>query len=215
MIQTILIFIIIFSILVIIHEFGHFYFAKRAGILVREFAIGMGPKVFSHRKNGTTYTVRIFPLGGYVRMAGYGDDTNELRAGMPIKILVNEQNNITLINLSDKEQIHAIPMEITQFDLDEAMFLEGMVPGNSAPVRYTVEREALIVEPDGTEVQVAPIDVQFQSASLVNRMLTNFAGPMNNFILGVVVFSVLAFIQGGVASDANKLGEVISGGVAE
>ena len=89
MLQTILIFLIIFSILVIIHEFGHFYFAKKAGILVREFAIGMGPKVFSTRKNGTTYTVRLLPLGGYVRMAGYGDDETELRAGMLVKILVD------------------------------------------------------------------------------------------------------------------------------
>ena len=49
MFQTIITFIIVFSILVIIHEFGHFYFAKKAGILVREFAIGMGPKIFSQR----------------------------------------------------------------------------------------------------------------------------------------------------------------------
>ena len=43
MIATIITFIIVFSILVIFHEFGHYYFAKRAGILVREFAIGFGP----------------------------------------------------------------------------------------------------------------------------------------------------------------------------
>ena len=41
-------FIIIFGIIVVVHEFGHFYFAKKSGILVREFAIGMGPKIFSH-----------------------------------------------------------------------------------------------------------------------------------------------------------------------
>ena len=47
--KTIITFIIVFGILVLVHEFGHFYFAKRAGILVREFAIGMGPKIFAHR----------------------------------------------------------------------------------------------------------------------------------------------------------------------
>ena len=52
--KTIITFIIVFGILVLVHEFGHFYFAKRAGILVREFAIGMGPKIFAHRgKDGT------------------------------------------------------------------------------------------------------------------------------------------------------------------
>ena len=53
MITTIITFIIVFGLLVFVHEFGHYYFAKRSGILVREFAIGMGPKIFSYRKNGT------------------------------------------------------------------------------------------------------------------------------------------------------------------
>ncbi|KAF3373515.1 hypothetical protein BXA51_04730, partial [Enterococcus faecium] len=53
--KTILTFIIVFGILVIVHEFGHFFFAKRSGILVREFAIGMGPKIYGHQaKDGTT-----------------------------------------------------------------------------------------------------------------------------------------------------------------
>ena len=68
--KTILVFIIIFSVVVVIHEFGHYFFAKRAGILVREFAIGMGPKLFAHQaKDGTTYTIRMLPLGGYVQLA--------------------------------------------------------------------------------------------------------------------------------------------------
>lgn len=71
----ILTFIIIFGIIVVVHEFGHFYFAKKSGILVREFAVGMGPKIFSHiGQDGTLYTIRILPLGGYVRMAGWGEE---------------------------------------------------------------------------------------------------------------------------------------------
>ncbi|AQS53187.1 Regulator of sigma-W protease RasP [Jeotgalibaca dankookensis] len=208
MLQTILIFLIIFSILVIIHEFGHFYFAKKAGILVREFAIGMGPKMFSHRKNGTTYTVRIFPLGGYVRMAGYGDDEMELRAGMLVKIKLDDANTITEIDLSDKQQLDGVPMELVAYDLDKDMYLEGNVAGRDGLVRYTVKRDALITEPDGTQVQVAPLDVQFQSAPLLKRMMTNFAGPMNNFILGILVFSAIAFIQGGVLVNESRIGEI-------
>ncbi|MDU5459481.1 MAG: site-2 protease family protein, partial [Streptococcus mitis] len=53
----ILTFILVFGIIVVVHEFGHFYFAKKSGILVREFAIGMGPKIFAHiGKDGTAYT---------------------------------------------------------------------------------------------------------------------------------------------------------------
>ncbi len=52
--KGVLTFIIVFSVVVIFHEFGHFFFARRAGILVREFSIGMGPKIFGHQsKDGT------------------------------------------------------------------------------------------------------------------------------------------------------------------
>ena len=58
--KTIVVFLIIFSIIVVIHELGHYLMAKRAGILVREFAIGMGPKLFSTQdKSGTSYTIRM------------------------------------------------------------------------------------------------------------------------------------------------------------
>lgn len=67
---TVIAFIVIFGALVFFHEFGHFIFAKRAGVLCREFAIGMGPKVFSYKRDETTYTIRLLPIGGFVRMAG-------------------------------------------------------------------------------------------------------------------------------------------------
>lgn len=70
--MTLLYFIIVLCVVVCIHEFGHFYFAKKAGIYVYEFSIGMGPKLFQwHRLNDeTVYSIRLFPIGGYVRMAG-------------------------------------------------------------------------------------------------------------------------------------------------
>lgn len=77
--ETVLAFIIIFGALVFFHELGHFLFAKRAGILVREFAIGMGPKILSLNKGETLYTVRLLPIGGYVRMAGEDFDTVQIR----------------------------------------------------------------------------------------------------------------------------------------
>lgn len=58
--ETIIAFIIIFGALVFFHELGHLVFAKRAGILCREFAIGFGPKVFTYKKKETVYTIRFF-----------------------------------------------------------------------------------------------------------------------------------------------------------
>lgn len=216
--KTVITFIIVFGILVIVHEFGHFFFAKRAGILVREFAIGMGPKIFAHQgKDGTTYTIRILPVGGYVRMAGAGEDEIDLSPGMTLSVALNEQNEITKINTSKKVQLtNSVPLELIAFDLEKELFIKGYVNGDEAhEVTYSVIHDATIIENDGTEVRIAPLDVQFQSAKLWQRMLTNFAGPMNNFILAVILFTVFVFMQGGVSYyDSNVIGAVQASGPA-
>ena len=60
-------FIIILGIIVIVHEFGHFIIGKVSGVTVEEFAIGMGPKLIGFNKNGTDYSLRLFPIGGYCK----------------------------------------------------------------------------------------------------------------------------------------------------
>lgn len=199
MIKTIITFIFVFGLIVIVHEFGHYYFAKRAGIMVREFAIGMGPKLLSFHKNGTTYTWRLLPIGGYVRMAGLGEDSEDLQKGMPITLALNDDGEVVRINTSKKTVFDGIPMEVTDYDLIDGLWIKGYVMGDEANERtYPVNHDAMIIEEDGTEIQIAPRDVQFDSAKLSKRMMTNFAGPMNNFILTVVLFIIVAFMQGGV-----------------
>lgn len=208
--KALLVFLLIFSVVVVVHEFGHFYFAKRAGILVREFAIGMGPKIYSHRgKDGTLYTIRLLPLGGYVRMAGF-EEEEELKPGMVVGLVTDKDEHVLKINTSKKVNLtQAIPLEIMQYDLLDQLTITGFVNGNEQDERtFTVSKTATIIEEDGTELRIAPREVQFQSAKLWQRMLTNFAGPMNNFILSFVIFTVLAFAQGGV-QDLNST--VISG----
>ena len=70
--MTLIYMILILGIIVFIHEFGHFLFAKKAGIYVYEFSLGMGPRIFKfNRKNDETeYSLRLFPIGGFLRMAG-------------------------------------------------------------------------------------------------------------------------------------------------
>ena len=76
---TIIAFIFILGVTVTIHEFGHFLFAKKAGIYVYEFSIGMGPRLFKfNRKNDETdYSIRLLPIGGYVQMAGEDIEVDE------------------------------------------------------------------------------------------------------------------------------------------
>lgn len=68
--MTIVITIIILGVLVLAHEWGHFIAARKIGIPVHEFSIGFGYKVFSTTRNGVEYSLRLLPLGGFVRMAG-------------------------------------------------------------------------------------------------------------------------------------------------
>lgn len=75
---SILIALIIFSVLVLIHEFGHFIVAKKCGVVVNEFSIGMGPRIFSRvAKSGTRYSVKVLPLGGSCAMLGEDEDNKE------------------------------------------------------------------------------------------------------------------------------------------
>ena len=205
-------FILVFGIIVVVHEFGHFYFAKKSGILVREFAIGMGPKIFSHiGKDGTAYTIRILPLGGYVRMAGWGDDTTEIKTGTPVSLTLADDGKVKRINLSGKKLDQtALPMQVTQFDFEDKLFIKGLVLEEEKI--FAVDHDATVVEEDGTEVRIAPLDVQYQNASIWGKLITNFAGPMNNFILGVVVFWILIFLQGGVRDTQTNLFHVMPEG---
>ncbi|MGL5259214.1 MAG: RIP metalloprotease RseP [Lachnospiraceae bacterium] len=68
--MTIILFIIIFGVIVLAHEFGHFIIAKKNGIHVVEFSIGMGPKIFCVHKNGTDYALRLLPIGGACMFEG-------------------------------------------------------------------------------------------------------------------------------------------------
>lgn len=212
----ILTFIIVFGILVVVHEFGHFYFAKKSGILVREFSVGMGPKIFSHiDKDGTAYTLRILPLGGYVRMAGWGDDTTEIKTGTPASLTLNQDGLVTRINLSQKRVDNkSLPINVLSYDLEDKLEITGRVLDETKT--YSVDHDATIVEEDGTELRIAPLDVQYQNATVGGRLMTNFAGPMNNFILGTVVFILLAFVQGGVQdTTTNHIQVVENGAVAK
>lgn len=72
--------ILIFAVLIFVHEFGHFITAKLSGIKVNEFALGMGPKLFSFKKGETLYSLRAVPIGGFCAMEGEDENTDDPRA---------------------------------------------------------------------------------------------------------------------------------------
>ena len=193
--ETVIAFILIFGSLVFFHELGHFIFAKRAGIMVREFAIGMGPKIFGMTKGETIYTLRLLPIGGYVRMAGEETDTVELQPGYRVALVTNEENIVEKIVLNQKTQYqNVVFLEVERADLERELWIEGYDEEEKL-VRYKVARTATVVE-NGTEQIIAPYDRQFNSKSVGARAMAIFAGPLFNFILAFFIFMVIGLIQG-------------------
>lgn len=80
MVFPIIITIIAFGIMVTLHEAGHFFVAKRCGVMVHEFSIGMGPLIFKWGKGETQYSLRLLPLGGYVKLEGEGEESDDPKA---------------------------------------------------------------------------------------------------------------------------------------
>lgn len=189
-------FIIIFGLLVTVHEFGHLLFAKRAGIMCPEFAIGMGPKLFSYKKNETLYTIRLLPVGGYVLMAGSGMEQNPITKGMLVNIKRNATGEVTHILLDDQHQFQQIEqLEVTDSDFEDQLFIEGINQYTNEQVRYDVAHEAYFVR-DGDLIQIAPLERQFKNKKPWPKFLALFAGPLFNFILAFVLFLALAFMIG-------------------
>ena len=78
-ILNIILFILILGVIVFIHEFGHFTFAKLTGVYVYEFSIGMGPKLWSKKGKETEYSLRAIPIGGFCQMAGEDMEDDDLK----------------------------------------------------------------------------------------------------------------------------------------
>ena len=79
---TVIIAIVVFMLIILIHEFGHYLTARLCGVTVHEFALGMGPQIFSRvsKKSGIRYSIRLFLIGGYVSMDGEDGDSENPNA---------------------------------------------------------------------------------------------------------------------------------------
>ena len=212
--QTVISFILIFGTLVFVHEWGHLIFAKRAGILCREFAIGFGPKVFSFVKNETVYTIRLLPIGGFVRMAGEDPETIEIKPGYRLGLKFDSDGKVQKLILNNKEKYRDIRVvEVEEIDLEHKLFIRGYEDEEDNRLQtFEVRPDAVTVQ-DGTESQIAPYDRQFGSKTLGQRAMAIFAGPLMNFVLAIVIFIIIAAIQGVVVDDA-KLGKLTDDGSA-
>lgn len=202
---NIIVFLISLSLVIILHELGHFVMARRAGILCHEFSLGMGPVLWKTKKGETTYTIRAIPIGGYVMMAGEEIETEVVKVGQTIRVRFDGAL-IDRIILDDQDEAYEELERITVDKVD----LQGV---DMAPLyinEYDVKRDAFFVL-KGRELQLAPHERNFGGKNRVQRFWAIFGGPMMNFLLAIVVFFIVNLIVGFPNMDEAVVGIVGEG----
>jgi regulator of sigma E protease len=207
-------FIVVLGIIILVHEWGHFYFARRAGILCHEFSIGMGPLVYQKKIKETYWSLRAIPIGGYVLMAGE-EASQVIKEGQMIRLsVVNNEVTEIILDVKDKTYQEYPLVEVVAFDLygkEQPMFLS--VQGDETST-YSISTEAMVIAKN-SRFQVASYERSIESKSIWQRFLTIFAGPMMNILLAIVIFIGIGLIIGRPNVESLELGEVLSNSPAE
>lgn len=205
--QGIIVFILVFFIVVTVHELGHFIVAKRSGILCQEFAIGFGPKIFHKKIGETNFTIRLLPLGGYVKMPDNVFDFNnevspyDIKKGMQILLKLDKDDKVEKIILDKNNDIDLVQVEVNDFDLTYNLFIEGFTNSGQDLEKFEVRKDACVVF-SNMEEQIAPVERMFSSHSWVKKFATLFAGPFMNFVLALFIFIGLSMYSGVPVKEA-------------
>lgn len=151
--------ILVFGIIILFHEFGHFLFAKLGGICVLEFSLGMGPRLLSFKRGDTRYSLKLLPFGGSCMMLGEDEDPESMSMDEKAQKDIRKKSEaLASFGKEPSEPLQAV--------------LESRRNPSEPPVRYG---------PDGTPVR----GLAFHEASVLARFLTIAAGPVFNFILAL------------------------------
>ena len=209
-------FAFVMSVLVIVHEGGHFLAAKKAGILCHEFSVGMGPLIYQKKKGETLYSIRAFPIGGYVSMAGEEIEDNILKGVKKVRLVIEKGRvNKIIVNL-DNPKYQDLPIyNLGKYDLigtkealPDELFIEVKNDDEEQYNKLIVERNCLVNFEKKAEIQIAPYDRNFVNKPLLNRFFSVFAGPFMNFVLAVVVFFAIGLFTGYADTKHTVIGEV-------
>ena len=179
--------IVILGLIVFLHELGHFATAKYFGMPVTEFAIGMGPKIFSLKKNETTYSIRILPLGGFVNIEGMQPERFDLEAFKKEKMdeIIEELKNET--GNRDNET-------------EDEKFIDEVERRLNKVVEKELKRQENI-QKNG-----------FFAKSPFSRFVVLIAGVVMNFISALAVLFIMLSVAGMLSP---KYSQAIVGGVEQ
>lgn len=193
----IVIFILVLGLIILVHEFGHFIFAKRAGILCYEFSIGMGPALYKKKVGETVYAIRAIPIGGYVAAAGEDPEVSQIRTGQKVYLEINN-NLVEKIFFKRPLVDNAIEAYIVDYDLygkdGNPLFI--VYESQGVEYRVGVKRDALYVFDEKNAQQIAPYDRCYESKPWLSRFLFVTMGAGFNFIFALLIFLTFYLITG-------------------
>ncbi len=173
--MSFIIFLIVLSILIIVHEYGHFAMAKKLGVRVERFAVGFGPKLFAKTFDGTEFAVCLIPLGGYVKMAG---DERTSCQGKKDEFYARSPGHRSLIVLMGPVVNYALA-----FVCFWVVFMIGY-PALSPSVGGLMENypaKAAGFEPKDKILQIN--DIKIQSWEEVQKYISHSTAPDLNFVI--------------------------------
>ena len=181
--------IVILGLIVFLHELGHFATAKYFGMPVTEFAIGMGPKIFSLKKSETTYSIRILPLGGFVNIEGMQPERFDLEAFKKEKMdeIIEELKNETGSKDNDNQ-------------IEDEKFVDEVERRLSKVVEKELKRQENI-QKNG-----------FFAKSPFSRFVVLIAGVVMNFVSALAVLFIMLSVAGVLPP---KYSQAIVGGVEQ
>ena len=190
--RSIIAVVVVFMVLVTIHEFGHFIVAKKAGVLVPRFAVGFGPVLFRFGKGETEYSIRLFPLGGYVMLAGEMPQDQLFKLGETLSVHLNDAQEIT--EISDPQGLpDGLQGELKQVDMQQKYTMA--LQTTEGVQTYPIARRAFLIN-GKDKIPLAPPDQQMYQKPLLARMAIVLAGPFMNVVLTMVLFAIVVGVIG-------------------
>jgi regulator of sigma E protease len=177
----ILVFLVMISVLIVLHEYGHFIVARRNGVRVNDFALGMGPTLlrWTSPRSGTNYLLNLFPIGGYCAMKGEDGKTNEAEQQRQFR------ENVEVVGGS----------------------VAGTPGYSSSGVALLPERTEKV---SGPVLRTMHEEDNFQAKTPLQRLAIVVAGPFMNFIVAIVLL-VVSYAVLGIPAPTTQVGAVSPG----
>ncbi|WP_439645076.1 M50 family metallopeptidase [Alicyclobacillus kakegawensis] len=202
--------VVVFLVCIVLHEFGHFLVAKRCGVAVPQFAVGFGTKLLKWNWGDTEFSIRLWPLGGLVQLAGEVPQDALFRKGEEIAFRLDEKGRIAQLG-SPRDMRGGQVGVLRALDLVDR--LQMTIEADGAVRTYQVRPYAQLQTSPRNAIPLVEKQEQVLGKPLWQRAAIILAGPVMNFLLAGVLFAAY-YTHTGLPVNQPTLGAVVAGSPA-